>query len=244
MKSLLTICLFIFTCLTSISGQDISIRKLMKLQKESLLNIQNYLDSNKWTLTHTITLRDEDSLFWGFSVRSFIDSVKATRTSKTPTKEDNFNSFLASTYDPNMPLCFFYTPHNEKTKSNLIITDLLIRLPKEMMYHSISLGLKDYWGQKFKPTIELSYRGKEMQSILQEIASLKIPKDSSYIVYEKKAIKRVYKYHDQIISLTSFDLDDSSDLERYFTIEIASKDNYLFLNSAEVYLKGKVDNIQ
>ena len=225
-------------------AQHISLKKLLILQKERLISIQDFLDSNSWTLSRTVTVGIADSALWDFRIKNILDSLRQIKPKSFLTKKENFDMNLLKTYTSETPLYLIYYPTLNNSEKSLAANDFTIRLPKELLFHSLALGIDKYWSRPFRQSIEITYKGKDPKDILQEIALLKIPKDSSYIVYDKQTVKRVYMFNDQVIAITIFDFDNSSSFERTYSIEITTKADYLFLNYAELELKGKIDNIQ
>ncbi len=225
-------------------AQRISIKKLSLLQNSSLLEVQNYLDTNFWVLSRTVTLAETDSLFWEYRISKFIDSIKQMKPKSMSFKESSFNSKIIK-IDRQTPLYFVYFPSNsDSVKDKLIPNDFTIRLPKQALFETIALGLEDYYGRTFHSSISISYKGSNIKDILQEISSFNIPKDSSFIEYGKETIQRVYKMKNQVITITTFSLDQSDNTLKTFEISIYSKSDYDFLNAAQYNLKGKVDFIQ
>jgi hypothetical protein len=159
-------------------------------------------------------------------------------------EESSFNSKIIKT-DDQTPLYFVYFPSNSDTiKDKLIPSDFTIRLPKQALFETISLGLKGYYSRNFHTSIAISYNGSHIKDILKEISSFKIPKDSSFIDYGKESIQRVYKMKNQVITITTFSLDDSDNTIKTYEISVYSKSDYDYLNAAQSILKGKVDFIQ
>ena len=225
-------------------AQRISIKKLLVLQNSSLLEIQNFLDTNSWVLFSTLTLAQADSSFWRHKIYNFIDSIKHMEPKNMSFKENSFNSGIIKT-DDQIPLYFVYFPSNSDTiKGKLIPQDFTIRLPKQALFESIFLGLGSYYNRTFHTSIAISYSGSDIKDILKEISSFNIPKDSSFIDFDKETIQRVYKMKNQVISITTFSLDNSDNTIKTYEISIYSKSDYEYLNVAQSILKGKVDFIK
>ena len=242
MKKLLIIFIFLIPVLTS--AQEISLKRLLALQKERLIEVQDFLDSNSWSLSRTVSVSYADSAFWQLRVNNILDSLRKLKFQKPLNKKENFNLTLLKTYNPDAPLYLIYFPTNENSNAALKVNDFTIRFANESLFQSLALGIDNYWSQTFYQSIEITYKGQDPKYILKQIAELKIPKDSSYIVYQDPTVKRVYMYKDQVITITTFDLNKASNFERTYSIEIYSKSNYLFLNDSELSLKGKNDMIQ
>ncbi len=224
----------------SMKGQLIEINKLLRLQKSSLMNIQDYLDNNSWILSYNKTISNADSSIWNFRITNFIDSIKNNQIKNLSIEKSIFLSKILNT-DLNTPLYFIYFPL-EENKNEYVQNDFTIKLNKHVIYESISLGIQDYKLRKNDLSISITYKAKDIKKILSQISILKIPKELKYIEVEKDFIKRVYFYKDQVITLTTYNFENNDNFLTY-EISISSKSDYILLNSAEIDLKGKVDHI-
>lgn len=239
-SSLLILLYFPFTLM----AQRISIKKLLVLQNSSLLDIQNFLDTNSWNLSRTKTLAEIDSSIWEQKIYKFIDSIKHIKVKSMSFKENSFNSQIIRT-DYKTPLCLIYYPSDSiEVKGGLILNDFTIFFPKHALFEAISFDLNNYYSKLFHISIEISYKGSEIKDIIKEISTFNISKDSSFIDYGEKMLQRVYKMKNQVITITTYSPESFENKTETYAIAIYSKADYEFLNAAQLNLKGKVDFIQ
>src|SRR5690349_5857785 len=58
-----------------LSAQNVSISKLLSLQKLSLINIQDYIETGMWKLKSIISLKEVDSSIFQYRIKHFLDSL-------------------------------------------------------------------------------------------------------------------------------------------------------------------------
>jgi hypothetical protein len=230
-KMLLAGCIFPFT----LFAQHISLNKLLRLQKSSLLQIQDYLETNDWKLKGITTLQDVDSLVFQINIRQFIDSLSSINTHSGNTSND-----VVKNTKPDAPAWIDYISETStKIKGSFVGNSLAIMLPKFYLLKAIRLGLKNYEVCKFDLSIKYGFSDiKIYREIINDIDDLNITPNASYIMYNKPLITRVYKLNDQVINLTTI-----SEKTTSYSLEIFSRSDYDYLHAAEEALKGKNDYV-
>lgn len=229
-------CIFPLT----LAAQSISLDKLLRLQKSTLLNVEDYIETSAWKFKSITTLQEVDSQVFHINIRRFLDSILKQQATYPPRLTIAYKEMAENT-KPEGPAWIEYaseadTKINDKT---LFTNSLTIKLPKFHLLTAIDLGLKDYCTQDFHLSIRFAFADRDTyKSIINEVDALNIKADASYIMYNEPLITRVYKLPDQVISLTMID-----DKVTSYSLEIYSRSDYDYLHAAEEQLKGKSDFI-
>jgi hypothetical protein len=229
----------------ALAAQNISLNRLLLLQRSALINIQDYIESGSWKLKSIVSLKDADSSIFQSRTRYLLDSLALARK--------NENNPLNASFHNNQPQpaenTKFETPawieyiSQVETKLNattLFTNSVTITMPKFFLFNAINLQLPGYNKRTFHPALRFCFGDLDtFKSIINEIGILQVPADDSYIMYNKPLITRVYKLTDQVINLITIEAATTT-----YSLEIYSRADYDYLHPNEQELKGKVDYVQ
>jgi len=243
MRRLLTWCVLITANLApcALSAQNISLNKLLSLQKASLIHIQDYIETNPWKLKGTTSLKVVDSSIFQSRVKHFLDSLALNRKIGGNPVTFLFETQLLENTKFDAPAWIEYLSQIDTKLNNttLFTNSITITLPKFYLFSAINLQLKSYDRHTFNHSLRFIFGDLEtFRSILNEIGILQIPEKDSYVMYNAPLITRVYKLGDQVINLTTMNSYTTS-----YSLEIYSRSDYDYLHATEEDLKGKVDFI-
>ena len=234
----------LFTCPLApfvLAAQNISLNKLLSLQKASLISIQDYVETGAWKLKGTTSLQVVDTSIFQSRIRHFLDSLALNRKKEGNPMTVLFQTQLLESTKFDAPAWIEYLSQVD-TKLNpttLFTNSITITLPKFYLFSAINLQLKTYDKHTFNHSLRYSFGDLEtFRSIINEIGILQIPEKDSYVMYNAPLITRVYKLNDQVINLTTMNSYTTS-----YSLEIYSRSDYDYLHGAEQALKGKVDFI-
>jgi hypothetical protein len=223
-----------------LSAQNISLTKLLSLQKSSLINIQDHIETGTWKLKGIITLEEVDSSIFQNRTRHFLDSLARHRKPEgNPLTANHYYGQLVENTRFDAPAWIEYlskidTRINSRT---LFTNSLTVTLPKFYIFNAIDLKLHNFDRHTFNHSLRFSFGDEEtFKSLIKDISILQIPEKDQYIMYNKPLITRIYKLADQVINLTIF-----NSTTRSYSLEVYSRSDYDYLHAAEQELKGKSD---
>ncbi|THU39705.1 hypothetical protein FAM09_14510 [Niastella caeni] len=226
----------------ALAAQNVSLGKLLSLQKSSLISIQDYIETGMWKLKGITTLREVDSSIFQSRTRRFLDSLAIHRKPEgNPLTANFFHTQLLENTKFEAPAWIEYlslvdTKINSKT---LFTNSFTITMPKFFLFNAIDLKVKSFDKHTFHHSLRFSFGDLEtFKSTINEIGILQIPEKDCYVMYNDPLITRVYKLTDQVIRLTII----NSQIPSY-SLEIHSRSDYDYLHGTEQSLKGKVDFI-
>jgi hypothetical protein len=224
-----------------LSAQNVSLTKMLSLQKSSLISIQDYVETGTWKLKGIISLKEVDSSIFQSRTRRFMDSLFRYHKTETNQREGLQAQLLENTKFEAPAWLEYSSQVDTKLNSTTLFTNsLTITLPKFYLFNAINLNLNSYDKHAFHHALRFSFGDQEtFKSIINEIGILHIPDQDCYVMYNLPLITRVYKLDDQVINLTFVNNSHPS-----YSLEVYSRADYDFLHSAEQDLKGKVDFIQ
>lgn len=223
-------------------AQNISLTKLLSLQKASLISIQDYVETGSWKLKGTTSLKQVDSSIFQLRVRHFLDSLALNLKKEGNPKTLLFQTQLLESTKFDAPAWIEYLSQVDTKLNNttLFTNSFTVTLPKFYLFSAINLQLRTYDKHTFNHSLRFSFGDLEtFRSIINEIGILQIPEKDSYVMYNAPLITRVYKLNDQVINLTTLNSYITS-----YSLEIYSRSDYDYLHATEQDLKGKVDFIQ
>ena len=245
MRRLLTKWILLAGLLTPsvLSAQNISLNRLLSLQKSSLISIQDYIETSTWKLKGIISLKDADSSIFQSRTRRYLDSLARIQKSEGSSLTAGFyNAQRVENTKFDAPAWIEYLSQVE-TKLNattLFTNSFTITMPKFFLLNAIHLQLPGYNKRTFHPALRFGFADAEtFKSIINEIGILQLPDSDCYMMYNTPLITRVYKLTDQVINLVTIDSPTPT-----YCLEIYSRADYDFLHPTEQDLKGKVDFIQ
>jgi hypothetical protein len=243
MRRLLKKWLLIVTSLAPmvLSAQNISLTKLLSLQKSSLISIQDYVETGTWKLKGIISLKEADSSIFQSRTKRFMDSLfRNHKTEGSPRGGLSQAQLLENTkFDAPAWLEYGSQIDTKLNSTTLFTNSLTVTLPKFYLFNAINLNLNSYDKHNFHHALRFSFGDQEtFKSIINEIGILHIPDKDCYVMYNRPLITRVYKLVDQVINLTII----NNSIPCY-SLEVYSRADYDFLHGAEQDLKGKVDFI-
>jgi hypothetical protein len=223
-------------------AQNISLDKLLSLQKSSLISIQDYVETGMWKLKGITSLKEVDSSIFQYRIKRFLDSLALKpKPEGNPLTANFFYARLLENTKFDAPAWIEYQSQvDTKLNSTTLFTNsLTITMPKFFLFNAIDLKLNGYDKQTFHHSLRFIFGDLgTFKSIINEIGILQIPEKDCYVMYNKPLITRVYKLSDQVINLTIFNTTTTS-----YSLEIYSRSDYDYLHAAEQDLKGKVDFI-
>lgn len=225
-------------------AQQISLNRLLLLQRSSLLTIQDYLESGTWKLKRITSLKEADSNVFQSRTRIFLDSLSRARKQEhnALTSGSYYMARLLEGTKLEAPAWIEYLSQVETriNPTTLFTNSFTITMPKYFLFHAINLKLSEYTRRTFHHALRFSFGdGDTFKSIINEIGILNLPDSVCYIMYNKPLITRVYKLADQVINLVTIDSPTPS-----YSLEIYARADYEYLHVNEQELKGKVDYIQ
>ena len=224
-----------------LSAQNISLNKLLSLQKSSLLSVQDFVETGTWKLKGITTLMDVDSSIFQSHTRYFLDSVARNfKAQGNPVTNLFYLQLLQNTkFDAPAWIEYLSQVDTKLNNTTLFTNSLCITLPKFFLFNAINLHLKGFEKHNFHQALRFSFGDQEtFRSMINEIGILQIPEKDCYVMYNKPLITRVYKMNDQVINLTMLNTTTPS-----YSLEVYSRSDYDFLHPTEQELKGKVDFI-
>jgi len=223
-------------------AQNISLTKLLALQKCSLISIQDYIETSTWKLKGIITLKEVDSSIFQNSTRRYLDSLARFRKSEgNPLTANYYYAQLVENTRMEAPAWIEYHSQVDTkiNKTTLFTNSVTITLPKFYIFNAINLKLHNYDRHTFQHSLRFSFGDEEtFKSLINEIGIMGIPENDRYVMYNKPLITRVYKLADQVINVTIFNSPAQS-----YSVEIYSRSDYDYLHAREQELKGKNDFI-
>lgn len=225
-----------------LSAQNMSISKLLSLQKSSLISIQDYVETGMWKLKGITSLREVDSSIFQLRIKRFFDSL--ARTPKPDGNPLTANFFYArllenTKFDAPAWVDYLSQVDTKINSSTLFTNSMTITMPKFFLFNAIDLKLKGYDKHTFHHSLRFSFGDLgTFKSIINEIGILQIPEKDCYVMYHEPLITRVYKLNDQVITLTHINTPTPS-----YSLEIHTRSDYDYLHAAEQDLKGKIDFI-
>jgi hypothetical protein len=237
-------CLLLATLLTPVvlSAQNISLSKLLSLQKSPIINIQDYIETSAWKLKGIITLKEVDSIIFQNQTRLFLDSLARYRKPEgNPLTANHYYGQLVENTRSDAPAWIEYLSRIDTriNSTTLFTNSLTITLPKFYIFHAINLKLPNFDRHTFNHSLRFSFGDEDtFKSLIRDIGLLQIPEKDQYVMYNKPLITRIYKLADQVINLTIFNTSTQS-----YSLEVYSRSDYDYLHAAEQELKGKSDFI-
>lgn len=227
----------------ALAAQNISINKLLSLQKSSLISIQDFIETGTWKLKGTTSLKEIDSSVFQNRTRQFIDSLLRHRnTEANPLPIHFFYNQLIENTRFEAPAWIEYLSQLD-TKLNpttLFTNSLTVTLPKFYLFQAINLQIKGYEKHSFHHALRFSFGDLEtFKSFINEIGLLQTPEKDCYVMYNRPLITRVYKLSDQVINLITFNTQPIAT----YSLEVYSRSDYDFLHANEQARKGKIDFI-
>lgn len=225
-----------------LTAQNISLSKLLSLQKSPLIHIQDYVESGSWKLKGITSLQEVDSSIFESRNRLFLDSLARLRKPEgNPYAINVFNARLLESTRLDAPAWVEYqSVADTKINSTTLFTNsLTITMPKFFLFNAIDLKLKGYDKHTFQHSIRFSFADTEtFRGFINEIGILQVPDSNCYVMYNNSLITRVYKLADQVINLTVI-----NNATRTYSLEVYTRADYDYLHAAEQDLKGKIDFI-
>ena len=225
-----------------LSAQNISLNKLLSLQKSSLISIQDYIETGMWKLKGITSLKEVDSSIFQWRIKRFLDSL--ARNPKVDDNELTANFFYArllenTKFDAPAWIEYMSQVDTKINSTTLFTNSLSITLPKFFLFNAIDLKLKSYDKHTFHHSLRFIF-GDEgtFKSVINEIGILQIPEKDCYVMYNEPLITRVYKLNDQVITLTQLNTPTLS-----YSLEVHTRSDYDYLHATEQDLKGKIDFI-
>src|SRR5687768_879720 len=225
-----------------LSAQNISLSKLLSLQKLSLINIQDYVETGMWKLKSIISLKEVDSSIFQWRIKHFLDSLaRNPKVEGHPLTAHFYYARLLENTKFDAPAWIEYGSQvDTKINSTTLFTNsLTITLPKFFLFNAIDAKLRSYDKHTFHHAVRFGF-GDEgtFKSIINEIGILQIPEKDCYVMYNNPLITRVYKLTDQVITLTHINTSTPS-----YSLEVHARSDYDYLHATEQALKGKIDFI-
>lgn len=225
-----------------LSAQNMSLPKLLSLQKSSLINIQDYVETGMWKLKGITSLREVDSSIFQWRIKRFLDSLaRKPKPDGNPLTANFFYARLLENTKFDAPAWVDYLSQVDTKINNttLFTNSTTITMPKFFLFNAIDLKLKGYDKHTFHHSLRFSFGDLQTyKSIINEIGILQIPEKDCYVMYNKPLITRVYKLNDQVITLTHINTPTPS-----YSLEIHTRSDYDYLHATEQALKGKIDFI-
>lgn len=225
-----------------LSAQNMSLSKLLSLQKSSLISIQDYVETGMWKLKGITSLREVDSSIFQLRIKRFLDSLaRNPKTDGNPLTANFFYARLLENTKFDAPAWVDYLSQVDTKISNttLFTNSMTITMPKFFLFNAIDLKLKGYDKHTFHHSLRFSFGDLQTyKSIINEIGILQIPEKDCYVMYNKPLITRVYKLNEQVITLTHINTPTPS-----YSLEIHTRSDYDYLHATEQELKGKIDFI-
>ena len=225
-----------------LKAQNISLTKLLTLQKSSLINIQDYIETGTWKLKGIITLKEVDSSVFQNRTRLFLDSLaKYRKPEGNPLTANHYYGQLVENTRSDAPAWIEYLSKvDTKINSTTLFTNsITITLPKFYIFNAINLNLHNFDRHTFNHSLRFSFGDDDtFKSFINDIKVLQIPQTDQYVMYSKPLITRVYKLADQVINLTIFNSPTKT-----YSLEVYSRADYDYLHATEQELKGKSDFI-
>lgn len=228
--------------LTPLKAQNISLTKLLSLQKSSLINIQDYIETGTWKLKGVITLKEVDSSVFQNRTRLFLDSLaKYRKPEGNPLTANHYYGQLVENTRFDAPAWIEYLSKVDTKINNttLFTNSITVTLPKFYIFNAINLKLYNFDRHTFNHSLRFSFGDDDtFKSLINDIKILQIPEKDQYVMYSKPLITRVYKLADQVINLTIVNASTKS-----YSLEVYSRADYDYLHASELELKGKSDFI-
>lgn len=225
-----------------LNAQNISLTKLLSLQKSSLINIQDYIETGTWKLKGVITLKEVDSIVFQNRTRLFLDSLaKYRKPEGNPLTANHFYGQLVENTKFDAPAWIEYLSKiDTKINSTTLFTNTLtVTLPKFYIFNAIDLKLPNFDRHSFNHSLRFSFGDEDtFKSLLTDISILQVPEKDQYVMYNKPLITRIYKLADQVINLTIFNSPTKT-----YSLEVSTRTDYDYLHAHEQELKGKSDFI-
>src|SRR5688500_12722666 len=126
-------------------AQNMSLTKLLSLQKSSLINIQDYVETGMWKLKGITSLKEVDSSIFQWRIKRFLDSVAhSPKPEGNPLTANFFYARLLENTKFEAPAWVDYLSQVD-TKINsatLFTNSLTITMPKFFLFNAIDLKLK------------------------------------------------------------------------------------------------------
>lgn len=224
-----------------LSAQNVSLSKLLSLQKLSLINIQDYIETGMWKLKSIISLKVVDSSIFQYRIKQFFDSLaRNPKVTGSPLTAYFYAQLLENTKLDAPAWIEYGSQVDTKINSTTLFTNsLTVTLPKFFLFNAIDAKLRSCEKHTFHHSLRFGF-GDEgtFKSIINEIGILQIAEKDCYVMYNNPLITRVYKLPDQVIALTIINTTIPS-----YSLEIHARADYDYLHAAEQDLKGKVDFI-
>jgi hypothetical protein len=213
-------------------AQNISLNRLLSLQRSSLITIQDYVETSTWKLKHITSLNEADSNVFQSRTRYFLDSLAQARKLESGTTTGSY--YMARLLEGTRleaPAWIEYLSQVETrvNPTTLFINSFTITMPKYFLFNAINLKLSAYTQRTFHHALRFSFGdGDTFKSIINEIGILNLPDSVCYIMYNKPLITRVYKLADQVINLITIDTPTPS-----YSLEIYARADYDYLHENE-----------
>jgi len=228
-----------------LKAQNISLNRLLSLQRSSLITIQDYLETSTWKLKRITSLKEADSNVFQSRTRYFLDSLSQARKLENSSLTTSGSYYMARLLEGTKleaPAWVEYLSQVETrvNPTTLFTNSFTITMPKYFLFNAINLKLSEYTRRTFHHALRFSFGDADtFKSIITEIGILNLPDSVCYIMYNKPLITRVYKLADQVINLITIDTPTPT-----YSLEIYARADYDYLHANEQDLKGKVDYIQ
>jgi len=214
----------------------------LSLQKSSLVNIQDNIETGMWKLKDITSLQEVDSSVFQCRIKRFLDSLALKpKVESSPLTANFFYARLLENTKFDAPAWVEYRSQvDTKINSTTLFTNsLTVTMPKFFLFNAIDLKLKGYDKHTFHHSIRFIFGDQETyKSLINSIGILQIAEKDSYVMYNKPLITRVYKLNDQVITLTNINTSTPS-----YSLEVHTRSDYDYLHATEQALKGKVDFI-